>query len=111
MSATTKVIEPVAPEAIHKPFTWLHRQVEHDQHAQFYALTMDICQGVRTCLELVQSVGMDRENGTPPLLDVEDTARLLRLAIVSAKLLGESAQERIECAEGLAAAQAVKEGK
>ena len=111
MSAITKVIEPVAPEAIHKPFTWLHRQVEHDQHAQFYALTLDICQGVRTCLELVQSSDMDRENGTPPLLGADDTARLLRLAIVSSSLLADHAEARIAVAEGLAAAQAVKEGK
>ena len=111
MSATTTVIEPVAPDAIHQPFTWLHPQIKHDQHAQFIALTMDVCNGIQTCLGLVQATEISRDSGTPPLLKIGDTSALLRLAIVSAQMLGEKANDRIEQTEDRAVARAIKESK
>lgn len=84
------------PAALHKPFSWLLPHAEYDEHAAFYARTMDVCQGIQTCIEAAHMSCMDRDNGTTPALDIIDTERLLRLALVSSQMLGEIAAVRIE---------------
>lgn len=88
-------------EPTHKPFSWLVGSAKDDQNAQFAALTMDICHGVETCLELVHVSNLERDHG--PTLNPNDTERLLRMAMASMRLLGESAESTIEhmnkCAE------------
>lgn len=99
----TQHLRPV-PSAVHKPFSWLPPRCEHDQAAQFVALTMDVCQGIQTCLELVHSDDMNRRinedadpgEGMQHTLDRGDTERLLRLATASASLLAGAAEMRIQ---------------
>jgi len=93
LSAATAGQQP-APKATHKPFSWLADDLKHDQRAQFAATTMDICQGVETCLELVHTSSLERDSG--PTLNPNDTDRLLRMAMASIRLLGESAEADIE---------------
>lgn len=98
MSTGKKVIEAIEPELqgpIHEPFSWIADHCKGDQRAQFAALTKDICDGVETCLELVHSIGIDKECGNRPLLSAGDTDRLLRLAMHSSRLLGEAADRII----------------
>lgn len=82
-------------EPMHRPFSWLVDGVKNDQHARFAAMTMDICQGVETCLELVHTSTLDRYEDAP-ILGAGDTDRLLRMAMASIRLLGESAESTID---------------
>ncbi|MDY7548486.1 hypothetical protein QN360_16080 [Glaciimonas sp. CA11.2] len=83
-------------EAFHKSFSWLLPQHRGDRHAQFYALTVDVCQGIKTCIDLAHFSNTDRDNGTMPTLDIMDTEHLLRLAISSSHMLAEMAAGRID---------------
>ena len=90
--------ETNVPGVVHQPFSWLHRDIENDSNARFMALTMDVCKGIKICLDLVHTAGLERDSGLNEdrLLDVEETNSLLRLAMVSAQLLTESAQTKID---------------
>ncbi len=89
--------------AAHEPFTWLIAGKENDPNAQFAALTMDTCRGIKTCLDLVNSSNLTRQLNTgltateadSPILDFSDTERLLRLASASSTLLGDRAEEHV----------------
>lgn len=70
-----------APDALHQPFSWLPREYKTDESAQFYALTMDVCQGIQTCIDLAHFSTMDRDSDTTPMLNIVDTDRLFRLAL------------------------------
>lgn len=83
-------------EAFHKSFSWLLPQHQGDRHAQFYALTVDVCQGIKTCIDLAHFSNTDRDNGTKPTLDIQDTEYLLRLALSSSHMLAEIAAGRID---------------
>lgn len=89
--------------AVHRQFSWLCGIAKDTDHGKLAELTMDVCRGIRTCLELVNSSELERVHNTdadprgesPPILDVVDTDHLLRLAIVASKLLGDEAERRI----------------
>ncbi|MEB0014271.1 hypothetical protein QN379_20995 [Glaciimonas sp. Gout2] len=87
---------PPEPEAFHQPFSWLPLHYQTDQCAQFYALTVDVCYGIKTCMELVHVSNADRGTDVKPTLDIIDTERLLRLALTSAQMLAETAEHRID---------------
>lgn len=82
--------------ALHQPFSWLHSSLKNDSGAQFIARTRDVCNGVALCLELVHMSDVDRATCVPPLLSVCDTERLMQLALVSVRMLAESAACEIE---------------
>lgn len=104
-----QLFQPSAPahqpeqEAVHRPFSWLSNESTHDQAAQFMALTMDVCNGVQTCLELVHSGDLTHkmnEDADPgeevaPTLDRLDRERLLLLANASVRMLADEAERRI----------------
>jgi hypothetical protein len=118
--ATVANLHPVAApaniSAAHKPFSWLCDEAQLDGSARFLEKTFDVCSGIVTCLELVQSSNMERsfnvdaDPGTEqaPILNENDTERLLRLAIASAQLIADVASEKIgfknECAKKAVAA-------
>lgn len=83
-------------EAFHKSFSWVRSQHRGDKHAQFYALTVDVCQGIATSIDLAHFSNTDRDNGTMPTLDIKDTEHLLRLALASSYMLAEMAAARID---------------
>lgn len=100
--ATLRVDVQATPAA-HQPFSWLGDELKDHDSADFVALTMDVCFGIETCLELVHSSGLERAfnrdadpgQESAPALDLGCTERLLRLAIVSSRLLSASAEQRI----------------
>ena len=59
-------------------------------------MTVDICQGVKTCIDLAQVSNADRGTDTLPMLDINATERLLRLAWMSSRILAEMAEGRID---------------
>ena len=87
---------PPEPEAFHQPFSWLPLHHQTNQCAQFYALTVDVCCGINTCIDLVQVSNADRGTDVKPTLDIISTERLLRLALTSAQMLGHLAEHRID---------------
>lgn len=86
-------------DAVHQPFSLLPLKYRTDGPAQFYALTMDVCQGIQTCIDLTHFSTMDRDgdaSDTMPMLNIVDTDRLFRLALTSSQMLAELAAARID---------------
>src|SRR5438445_13658498 len=90
--------------AVHQPFTWLADEVADYPMADFLELTMDICDGVHCCLEivylsdLIRSENDDRiaENVELPAVNANDAAKLQRLAIGAIRMLRNSAARKID---------------
>jgi hypothetical protein len=91
-------------QAIHEPFSWLNKGLSANHEAQFTALTMDVCRGVETCLQLLHSDLLIRNRNQwadpgqedAPLLDKAAGERLLLLATAAARMLSERAEASIE---------------
>lgn len=93
-----------APAALHQPFDWIPADLRHRGGADFLSLALDVSQGIETCLALVHTSNLERMHNADadpgregaPLLDCQDTERLLLLAKVSARLLAAEAAQRID---------------
>ncbi|HWW08388.1 hypothetical protein [Collimonas sp.] len=97
-TSTPPLFSPSAIKADHQPFSWLAEELRIDSSMQFLAHTLDITQGIKTCLELVHASNQAREEGDPaypPTLNVPDTERLTRMAMAAASTLSEQAERRI----------------
>jgi hypothetical protein len=102
------------PRALHVPFAWLDATLQHDHQAVFAALTMDVCNGMQTCLQLVHSDLLTRNRNQiadlgqedAPLLDKAGGERLLLLATAAARMLSERAEEYIDAMHHRAGSQA-----
>jgi hypothetical protein len=92
------------PQPIHEPFSWLNKGVANRHEAQFVALTMDVCNGVETCLQLLHSDMLARNRNQwadpgqedAPLLDKATGERLLLLATAASRMLAERAEAQID---------------
>jgi hypothetical protein len=85
-------------KAAHQPFSWLAEELRIDAAMQFLAQTLDLAQGLHTCLGLVHASNQAREEGDPacpPTLNVPDTECLTRMAIAAAGMLAAQAERRI----------------
>jgi hypothetical protein len=117
MSRPVESTVPVEVPPIHQPFSWVGH-IPNDHNANFAALTLNVCQGVQTCLELIHSTDLAISSGAgdenPPILGVEDKERLLLLSTATMRMLGRQAEEHIahlgEQARARAAAAAQKGG-
>ena len=82
----------------HKAFSWLWNS-EPDHRAEFVALTYDVARGVETVFDIVMNTQLhqvlyedDRTDPDGrPLFSKGDTERLVRLALASARMLGDEA--------------------
>lgn len=83
----------------HEPFSWVDGP-DKDGAATFAALTMDVCQGVHTCLQLIHSTDLCTNSGAgdedPPVLGSVDKERLLLLATAAMRMLGDRGYDRVE---------------
>ena len=83
--------------AAHVPFSFLHDSLKHNQDAQFVTIVMDFAKGLGLCLEMAASSTLARTmNEELPLLNPEDTDRLMRFATMSANLMARHAADRID---------------
>ena len=90
--------------AVHQPFSWLGDDVKDHPLADFVALTMDICSGVQTCMEIVhlsdlvrsENEDLEPEQAELPAVNAYDAGKLMRLAIVTTRLLREYAARQID---------------
>ena len=96
ISKTPQQVTNAPAAQTHKAFSWISEQMECDSSARFAALMIDVANGIGTCLEIVQSTMMAPALAEDPLLSENDTMNLLRLAIVSARMLEEKAESQIE---------------
>lgn len=84
---------------IYQAVSWVHCQDE-DGGAAFAALTLDVCNGVQTCLQLIHSTHISNDPAAgdeeQPILGAVDKGRLLLLAQASAKMLADLAMARVE---------------
>ncbi|HWX01530.1 hypothetical protein [Collimonas sp.] len=100
VSLDTSAEFPRSPiKAGHQPFSWLAEELRIDAAMQFLAHTLDMAQGMQTCLGLIHASNQAREEGDPacpPTLNVADTECLTRLAMSAAGMLAEQAERRIE---------------
>lgn len=89
---------PVEVPPIHQPFSWVGH-IPGDRNADFAALTLDVCQGVQTCLELIHSSDLAIAAGggdeSPPVLGFGDRERLLLLSTATMRMLGLQAEGHI----------------
>jgi hypothetical protein len=96
----TSIEFPRTPvKADHQPFSWLAEELRMDTSAQFMALTLDLSQGIKTCLSLIHASHLAREHGdeeSPPMLNVSDTECLTRMAMAAAGVLSERAESYID---------------
>lgn len=92
--------EPIPPmseqEAFEKAFSWLPLDHQSAKHAQFRALTVDVCRGIQTCLEVARIRTLDKGVDAMPRLNTIDTERLVRLARSSSQMLAEIAARHME---------------
>jgi hypothetical protein len=99
MTSTTTFTPSHPIPAEHQPFSWLIEELRVDAAMQFLAQTLDMTQGIQTCLGLIHVSNQAREEGdaaSPPILNVTDTERLTRLAMAAAGMLSEQAERRID---------------
>lgn len=86
-------------KAAHQPFSWLAEELRIDAGMQFLTQTLDMAQGLQTCLALVHASHQAREEADPacpPALNVSDTECLTRLAMAAAGMLAQQAERRID---------------
>ena len=85
-------------------FSWLHGDLRNDRAAVFAARMKDLGYGVHKCLQLIETSDLDRAHGASdddgnsyaPLLDAYDTGVLMRLAVTTAQIIGEQAEEFLD---------------
>ncbi len=102
-----------APRPLHEPFSWLESS-SPSADAEFAALTLNVCRGLETCLQMIHSTDLELHHhdwgndDAKPILSRVDKERLMLLATAAVQMLGQQADTRIEVANGEArkAAQA-----
>ncbi len=86
---------------LHEAFSWVGKGVADQPGADFAALTMNVCRGVETCLQLLHSTELAlhaREWGedSSPVLGRIDKERIMLLATAAMQMLGDCAEARVE---------------
>lgn len=85
--------------ALHEHYSFLKHAARRLPRAEFVERTRDVASGLALCLELIYSSNVSRDANTAaetPILNVNDTERLTRFAIASARLLELEANIDIE---------------
>ncbi len=98
---------------LHEAFSWVEKGVADEPGADFAALTMNVCRGVETCLQLLHSTDLAIHaqgwgDDCSPVLGRIDKERITLLATAAVQMLGDRAEARVDDANDRArkAAQA-----
>ena len=90
-------VEPPVHVPKHQAFSWLHRSLKDDAHAEFVALTYDICRGAGVCLQLAQESELDRiHDPRDGYLSTHHVEKLEMMAIRSLQMLADRAEAEID---------------
>ena len=95
--------KPNRARPFHQPFSWIDDAARTYPAAEFFALTVDVCNGICTCLEIIEAsdpecrcdAEPDDDEAELPMVSAYHAGILRRLSIVSARLLREHAELRI----------------
>ncbi|WP_211453782.1 hypothetical protein [Collimonas antrihumi] len=101
---TSHQFSQTAARSEHQSFSLLADGLRFDASAQFMALTLDLSQGIKTCLSLIHASHLAREeddDACPPMLNVGDTECLTRMVIAAAGVLSERAGSHIDILNAL----------
>lgn len=79
-----------------KPFDWLHDAARREPGADLTSDTLDTARGIACALELVNASMLADVDEEGPTLDLNQRESLLRLAIVSARMLSAQADREID---------------
>ena len=98
---STSTPTPKCRHAVHQPFSWLADDAKGHPVAEFVALTLDVSNGLESCLEIIESSHLDRVDLDPedtelPAVDAYNAGKMLRLAIVTARQLRQQAHELLD---------------
>jgi hypothetical protein len=88
-------------DAVHEPFSWFSEEAKDYPLANFVGLTRDVCNGIETCLEIINSAALDREaaedgNDVIPAINTFEADNLLRLAMAASRLMAYEAEGAIK---------------
>jgi len=94
---------PNRTRALHQPFSWIDDAAKDYPMADFFALTLDVCNGIQTCLEISESSDLEctchsdlaPDDAELPVLSAYHAGILRRFSIASARLLRECADQKI----------------
>ena len=97
---STSTPTPKRRQAVHQPFSWLADDAKGHPVAEFVALTLDVSNGLESCLEIVESNFLDQSDLDPegtelPTVDAYDAGKLLRLAIATVRQLRQHAEQKV----------------
>jgi len=96
---TAELAGPKDAPAFHQPFSWVHVPAP-GLDAHFAALTLNVCRGVETCLQLMHSTDLamharEWEEDETPVLSRVDKEKLMLLATAAMQMLGDRAERRV----------------
>ena len=77
------------------PFSWLP-EGDTKSTDTLIAYAMDVAYGIETILQILEIDDLDKANGKPGMFQKFELGRLQRLAITSARLLGDAADLEID---------------
>jgi len=101
LSPTEEAAVDMTP--LHEPFTYLPNLLRHDYAARFAEQAYDISAGIEACVGLLHGDELRRQNGEPPVLNLNDAGKMFRLVVASARMLSLQAERAMdhfeECAE------------
>lgn len=83
-------------QSIHHPFSWLHDSLAGNAHAEFLALTRNICNGAAVIADVAHIYAIDQDTGETTVFSINDMERLNLMAASSLKLLAGLAEREIE---------------
>lgn len=83
-----------SPKPLFKPFSW-HVNPSFTIDATLETAARDIAYGIQLALEIIERDELAPDSGEAPILDEASRGVLMRFAISSAHLLGESAERNI----------------
>lgn len=94
--ATDKAILGKIPVACHQHDDWLVPAAKNDPNAQFASEVMDVARGSRVIASILCAHIVGSTTSASPLLSLNDTEALARLAVVSLNHLYELSERQVE---------------
>jgi hypothetical protein len=88
----------------HEDFHWIEGSSQGSQYGTFLETTLDISNGIHTCLQLFYTSAIEREanadtepaNWRKPAISIVEADHLIRLSIAATNLLRQDARQRID---------------
>ena len=95
--------KPNRARPFHQPFSWIDDAARTYPAAEFFALTVDVCNGIYTCLEIIEAsdpecrcdADPDADETELPVVSPYHAGILRRFSIAAIRLLREHADQQV----------------